>query len=87
MGCHYEFPQFDGYLPSSEACSSNARLWSRPEKSIDADALRASVTKRREILALLDLLYLRVSASVEMFPSPNSTAGTSIRPENEQRRD
>ena len=64
---------------------SNARLWSRPEKSIDADALRARGTNRRELLALLDLLCLLVSAYVEMSPSQNSTAGTSIGPEKEQR--
>ena len=70
------------YQPLSKACSSNARLWSRPEKSTEADALRAKGTMRREILALLDILCLRVSASVEMSPSPNSTAGTSTGPEN-----
>ena len=85
MGRHYEIPQFECYIPWSKACSSNARLWSRPEKSIDADALRVRGTKRREILALLDLLCLLVSVSVEMSPSPNSTAGTSIGPETEQR--
>ena len=54
-------------------------------KSIDVDALRARGTRRREILALLDLLSLLVSASVETSPSPNSTVGTSIGPGNEQR--
>ena len=55
------------------------------QKSIEADALRARGTKRREILALSDLLCLLVSGSVEMSPSPNSTVGTSIGPEDEQR--
>ena len=85
MECHYESPRLKSYIPSSKACSSNVRLWSRPEKSIDADALRARGTKRREFLALLDLLCRFVSASVEMSPSPKSTAGTSIGPEKEQR--
>ena len=85
MGRHYEIPQSERYLPSSKACSSNGRLWSRPEKFIDADALCAGGTKRREILALLDLLCLRVSASAEMSPSPNSACGTSIGTETEQR--
>ena len=87
VGRHYEIPQFEWYQPSSKACSSNARLWSRPEKSIEADALRARGTRRREILALRDHLCLLVSASVEMSPSPNSTVGTFIGPENEQRWD
>ena len=87
LGRHYETPQSEWYLPLSQACSSKTRLWSRPEKSIDADALRARGTKRREILALLDLLCVRVSASIEMSPSPNSTVGTSSGPENEQRWD
>ena len=82
---HYEIPQSEWYLPSSKACSSSARLWSRPEKSIDADALCPRGSKRREILALRDLLCLLVSASIEMSPSPNSTVGTSIGPQNEQR--
>ena len=78
VGRHYEIPQFDWYPPSSKACPSNARLWCRPEKSFDADALRARGTNRQEILALLDLLCLLVSASVEISSSPNSIAGTSV---------
>ena len=87
VGRHYEIPQSEWYLPWSKACSNKTRLWSRPEKSIDADALRAKGTKRREILWLLDLLCFLVSASVEMSPSPNATAGTYLGPENEQRWD
>ena len=52
-----------------------------PAKSTEADVLRAKGTRRREILALLDLLCTRTSASVEMSPSPNSTPGTSTGPE------
>ena len=85
--CHQGNPHPEQHSPSSKACSSNDRLWSWPKKSIDAEALRARGTKRRDILALLDLLCLRVSASVEMSPSPYSTAGTSIGPETEQRWD
>ena len=85
VGCHYEIPQSEWYLPSSKACSNKIRLWSRPEKSIDADALRARGTKRREVLALRDLLCLLVSASVEMSPSQKSTIGTSFGLEDEQR--
>ena len=87
VGRHFESPQFECYIPSSKVCSSNARLWSRSEKSIDADALLARGTTRREFLALLDFLCLLVSVSVEMPPSPNSIAGTSIGPEKEQRWD
>ena len=75
MRRHYEIPQLERYQPSSKACSSNARLWSRPEKSIEADPLRARGTRRREILALRDLLCLLVSASVEMSPSPKQLLG------------
>ena len=85
MEHHYESLHFEWIIPSSKACSSNVRLWSRPEKSIDADALRARGTKRQEILALLNLLCILVSASVETSPSPDSTPGTSIGPEKEQR--
>ena len=85
LGRHYEIPQFKWYPPSSKACSSNARLWSQPEKSMDGDALRARDTNRREIVAPHDLLCLLVSASVEKSPSPNSIAGPSIGPEKEQR--
>ena len=87
VGRHYEFPQFKWYQSSSKACSSTARLWSRPEKFIEADALRTRGTRRREIMALRDLLCLLVSASVEMSPSPDSTVGISTGPENEQRWD
>ena len=85
MECHKGNPHFKPYIPSSKACSNKTRLWSRPEKSIAADALCAKDTKRRETLALLDLFCLRVSASVEMCPPPNATAGTSVGSENEQR--
>ena len=85
MERHYEFPHFECYIPSSKACSNNFRLWSRPQKSTEADALRARGTKGREILAPLDPLCLFVSASVEVSPSPKSTAGTSTGPEKEQR--
>ena len=85
MERHYEIPQFECYIPSSKACSNNVRLWSRPEKSTQVDALRARDTKRREILALRDPLSLLVSASVEMSSSPKSIVGTSIGPEKEQR--
>ena len=68
VGRHYESPQSEWYLPSSKACSNKTRLWSRPEKPIDADALRTRGTKRQEFLALRDLLCLLVSASVEMSP-------------------
>ena len=84
VGRHYENPQSAWYLPSSKACCNKTQLWSRPEKSIDADALRAKGTKRREFLALFDLLCLRVSAYVEISPSPHSNAGTSIGPETKQ---
>ena len=69
---HYEILQFEYYIPSSKPFSNNVRLWSRPEKSTVVDAL-------------LDLLCLLVSASVEMSPSPKSTAGTSTGAEKEQR--
>ena len=85
VDCHQGNPYLEQHSPLSKACSSNARLWFRPEKSFDAEALHAWGTQRREILALLDLPCLRVSASVEMSPSPNSTAGTSIGPGIDQR--
>ena len=72
-------------MPLSKACSNKVRLCFRHEKSIGADALLAEGTKRRVILALLDLLCLFVSASVEMFPSPKLATGTSAGPENQQR--
>ena len=82
---HYEHPQFECYIPLSKACSNSARLWLRPEKSTEADALRARGTNRRENLALLALLCLPASASVEMSPSPKSPAGAPTGPEKEQR--
>ena len=85
MGRHYEVSQFECYIPSSKACSTNVQLWSRTEKSTEADALCARGTKRQEILALFDLLCMLISASVEMSPSSNLTGATSTGPEKVQR--
>ena len=85
MGRHYEIRQLEWYMPSSKACSSNVRFWSRPGNSTKAAAFRARGTKRREILGLFDFLCLLISASAEMSPSLNSTAGTSTGPEKERR--
>ena len=81
MERHQKYPHFNICVPSSKTGSINVQKCSRLEKSIGAEALCAKSTKRRVILALVDLLCLFVSASVEMSSSPKLDIGNSAGPD------